>query len=194
MAGTRVSQKNAAELNTLFLKELRHIPEWEKIRACIQCGTCTASCPTSRAMDHSPREIIGLFRAGMLDKVLLSNTVWLCASCYYCAVRCPSGIKLYDIMYILRSLAIQHNLFRRGELFPVLAKTFAGVVDKYGRNAEMELLARFYLGTNPLAIGKQAGLALSMLRRGRLPLIPKGIKGRQDLQKILAQLEMEEHE
>lgn len=194
MAKTEISGAEAMELNALFLEELRYVPEWEKIRACIQCGTCTASCPTSWAMDCKPREIIGLFRAGMLDRVLRSNAVWMCASCYYCVVRCPSGIKLSDIMYVLRSMGIKHGLFRRGEALPALAKAFAGVVDKYGRNAESELLARFYLGRNPLGLGRQLPLGLRLLRRGRLPLLPKRIQGRRDLDKIVARLEQGEGE
>ncbi len=27
---------------------------WEKMLSCIQCGTCTASCPAAHAMDLSP--------------------------------------------------------------------------------------------------------------------------------------------
>jgi len=181
--------KDGAALNELFLEELRYVPEWEKVKACLQCGTCTASCPTSWAMDYKPREIVGLFRAGMLDRVLRSNTIWMCASCYHCVVRCPSGIKLPDIMYILRSIGIKHGLFRRGETFPVLARAFAGVVDRYGRVAESELLARFYLGTNPLGLAKQIPLGLRLLRRGRMLLLPKRIRQRRDLDKIMAELE-----
>jgi heterodisulfide reductase subunit C len=195
MASVVQSGTDFSQVNELFLKELSYVPEWEKIKACIQCGTCTASCPTSWAMEYKPREIVGLFRAEMLDKVLRSNTVWMCASCYYCAVRCPSGIKLADIMYVLRSLAIKHGLFRREEAYPALARMFAGVVDRYGRNAETEMLTRYYLSRkNPFGMAKQLGLALKMLRRGRLPLLPKAIRGQRDLEKIMARLKQEESE
>jgi heterodisulfide reductase subunit C len=191
MASTDASARTAQELNRLFLRELRLVPEWEKIKACIQCGTCTASCPTSWAMDIKPREIVGLFRAGRLDKVLRSNTVWLCASCYLCMVRCPSGVKVSDLMYALRAIGIKRGLFPRGEKYPALAKAFAKAVDKYGRNAEAEMLARFYLGSDPLGLGKQLSLGLQMLRRRRLALLPKGIRGRDDIGKMLAEMERE---
>lgn len=168
------------------------VPEWEKIKACIQCGTCTASCPTSWAMDIKPREIIGLFRARRLDKVLRSNTIWICASCYSCVVRCPSGVKVSDLMYALRSVGIKRGLFPKGEKYPALAQAFAKVVDKYGRNAESEMLTRFYLGSNPLGLGKQLSLGFQMLRRGRLALLPKGIRGREDIGKMMAELERED--
>jgi heterodisulfide reductase subunit C len=192
VATTDVSAGISDELNGLFLRELRFFPEWEKIKACIQCGTCTASCPTSWAMDIKPRQIIGLFRAGRLDKVLRSNTVWLCASCYSCVVRCPSGVSLSDVMYALRAIGIKHGLITKGQKYPALATAFAKVVDKYGRNAESEMLARFYLGSDPFGFGKQLPLGLQMLRRGRLALLPKGIRGREDIGKMMAELERED--
>jgi heterodisulfide reductase subunit C len=188
MAKTDVSGTRA-EVNDLFLRELSQVPEWEKIKACIQCGTCSASCPTSWAMDYKPREIMGFFRAGKLDQILRSNTVWLCASCYSCVVRCPSGVKLSDIMYVLRAVGIKHGVFPKGEKYPALARTFAKMVDKYGRNAESEMLARFYLGSNPLGAARQLPLGLKMLLRGRLPLLPKRIRGQQDIKKMMAELE-----
>ncbi len=60
--------------------------------------------------------------------------------------------------------------------------------------AESELLARFYLGTNPLGLGRQMPLGLRLLRRGRLLLFPKRIRQRRDLAKIMAQLERGERE
>ena len=192
MAKTEVSASDTEELNSLFLRELRLVPEWEKIKLCIQCGTCTASCPTSWAMDIKPREIMGLFRAGRLDKVLQSNAVWICASCYSCTVRCPSGVKVSDVMYALRAVGIKHGLLPKGEKYPALAKGFAKVVDRYGRNAESELLARFYLRSDPLGLGKQLPLGLQLFRRGRLALLPKGIRGRDDIRKMMAELERED--
>ena len=55
-----------AELTEVFLEEVLASPVGEKIKTCIQCGTCSASCPTSYAWEHTPRQVIGLFRAGML--------------------------------------------------------------------------------------------------------------------------------
>ena len=35
-------------------------PIAEKIKSCIQCGTCSASCPTAYAMDYTPANSGGL--------------------------------------------------------------------------------------------------------------------------------------
>jgi heterodisulfide reductase subunit C len=177
--------KDLSRLGEVFLHRVQSIPGGEKIKLCIQCGTCSGSCPTSYAMDYTPREIISSLRAGQLDKVLTSNTVWLCASCYYCTVRCPSGIKLTDIMYELKRLGIEYGLYVRGGTTPMLSTTFLSLVDRYGRVFEAELLARFYLRTNPLKFLSIAPLGLKLLRHGRLPLLPERIKAREDMVKML---------
>jgi len=185
MFAREMTQKDLTRLGEVFLQHIQSIPGGEKIKCCIQCGTCSGSCPTSYAMDYTPREIIAALRAGQLDKVLMSNTIWLCASCYYCTVRCPSGIKLTDIMYELKRLGIEYGLYVRGGTTPILSTAFLSLVDRYGRNFETELLARFYLRTNPLKLLKTAPLGLKLLRRGRFPLLPERIKARQDMAKML---------
>jgi len=35
----------------------RLTPAAGKIRTCIRCGTCTASCPSAEAMDITPRQM-----------------------------------------------------------------------------------------------------------------------------------------
>ena len=66
-----------------------------------------------------------------------------------------------------------------------MARAFVNTVDRYGRNAEGELLFRYYLKTNPLLALKQSWFGLKMLLKGRLPLLPHKIKGRKDLRKMV---------
>ncbi|MEA2062709.1 MAG: 4Fe-4S dicluster domain-containing protein [Gemmatimonadota bacterium] len=174
------------ELKDTFLKNIYSIPDGEKIKQCQQCGTCSSSCPTAGWMDYSPREIIAALRAGMLDRVLESNTVWMCSSCYSCTVRCPAGIKFTDVMYELKRLGNKYGYVDRSSTTAKMARVFVKTVERYGRNAEGELLARYYLATNPLAGLSQVGLGLRMLLRGRLPMLPHSIKGRKSLRKMVA--------
>jgi heterodisulfide reductase subunit C len=39
-----------------FIEEICAIPGGEGIRLCIQCGTCTASCPNADKMEYTPSE------------------------------------------------------------------------------------------------------------------------------------------
>jgi heterodisulfide reductase subunit C len=136
-------------------------------------------------MDYTPREIIAAFRAGLLERVLKSNTIWLCSSCYSCTVRCPSGIKLTDIMYELKRLAIEFGLTPKGVKAPVVAKLFADIVNKNGRIAEVPLVTRFMLKTNPLGAFKMIPRATKLFMRGRMPLVSHKIKGMAELEKCV---------
>lgn len=84
-------------------------PIAEKIKSCIQCGTCSASCPTADAMDYTPRQLWRLMLLGLEEEVLNSRTFWLCTTCACCTVRCPRGILLTDTMLALRSYALKQG-------------------------------------------------------------------------------------
>ena len=79
----------------------------------------------------------------MIDKVVKSNTIWLCTSCYSCTVRCPAGIKITDIMYELKRMAIKYDLAPKDGKNPAMTKYFVDNVHKHGRNHEVELMAKF---------------------------------------------------
>jgi heterodisulfide reductase subunit C len=81
--------KKEQKLRSFFLQQVSNIPGGESIKKCIQCGCCTGSCPVSYMMDITPREVIALFRAGDIESILSSRTIWICASCYACTVRWP---------------------------------------------------------------------------------------------------------
>ena len=46
---------------------------------------------------------------GQIDEVLDSRTIWLCASCYSCAARCPKGVDLAKLMEALRLLILRKS-------------------------------------------------------------------------------------
>jgi heterodisulfide reductase subunit C len=179
----------AEELKQTFLKNIYAIPDGERISQCIQCGTCSGSCPTSSRMDFSPREIIAALRAGLLDRVLKSNTMWLCASCYSCTVRCPAGIKFTDVMYELKRLGNRYGFIDRSSTTAQMARVFVKTVDRSGRSNEGELMVRYFLATNPLKGLGQIGLSLRMLLKNRLPIWPHRIKNRESLKKMIAEAE-----
>lgn len=88
----------------------RVTPEWEKLFSCMQCGTCTSSCPTAYAMDYTPRQLWQMMQLGMEEEVLNSQTFWLCTVCKSCQVRCPRGISLTDTMVALKEYATRKGI------------------------------------------------------------------------------------
>lgn len=177
------------ELRDSFLRQLETIPNSEKIKSCIQCGTCTGSCPVSYAMDISPRELIALFRAGDLETLLNSKSIWVCASCYSCQTRCPSMIKVTDIIYALKRLAMEKGIYP--PKFPVysLSQSFVKVMNNYGRLHEPRLMVYYLLKTDPLKLFNMMPLALRMAKKKRIAYIPAKIKDLDGFKKIIAKAE-----
>jgi heterodisulfide reductase subunit D len=94
----------------------------EKLRTCIQCGSCTATCPTANLMDISPRQLWGLIRLGLKNEALQSKTFWLCTTCKACTAHCPRGIPLSDMMIGLKTYAVRGG-FHVPEGLDVLCQT-----------------------------------------------------------------------
>jgi len=177
--------KYEAELDLRFPEEVASMPGGRAISACIQCGTCSGTCPLGIYMDYSPRKIIAMTRAGFKDEVLHSFTIWLCASCYACAVECPRQIKITDFMSELKQRAIQEGVYPKRFPVAVLAQEFFNSVRKHGRNSESWLVLRLYAKANPLQLFRQARLGLRLMRTGRFSLRVDAIKQKQQLHKLL---------
>jgi heterodisulfide reductase subunit C len=176
--------------NETFVKEICDIPGGEGIRVCIQCGTCTASCPNADRMEHTPSELIAMARAGMRNEVLSSNAMWYCLSCYMCTVRCPRGIKQTDIMHALEYLSIKGGLVHAKTLTPTMYRLFNHYCSM-GNLSELWFMTRFYLQTNPLRAWRMIPVALNMLKRGRLSIKSRKLTpgGSNQLQAILDKAE-----
>jgi len=153
---------------------------------CLQCGTCGGSCPSGPDMDHTPRALFALIKAGFEDEVLSSNTPWYCVSCYSCMTRCPQKIPVTDLMYTLKQMAIQAGHYDQGAVAK-FSETFIGFVEQRGRSFELGLATRYHLFHHPLQAFKFGALGLNMLRHNRLALRPKSIREMDQLQAILAQ-------
>ncbi len=108
-----------------FLEEVRATPGGENVLACIQCGTCTGSCPMAAQMAHAPRQTIAMIRAGLRDEVLADSSMWFCLSCYTCTVRCPRGVRPTELAHALESLATQHGYRVSGTATPRLYRSLS---------------------------------------------------------------------
>jgi len=162
--------------NKTFIDDICSIPGGEKIRLCIQCGTCSASCPNVNKMEYSPRQIIAMARAGMKDEVLSSNSMWCCASCYLCTVRCPRDIKPTELMHALECVAVSQPSNKAKTKTPAMYKSFSDFAYSLGSVPEVGFMTWYYVRTNPLRAMKMAPLALSLLRHGRMNIKAKRMK------------------
>jgi heterodisulfide reductase subunit C len=183
--------KLEAELRAAYWDQVASFPDGYKVKNCIQCGSCTGSCPVSHAMDITPRQIVALFRAGYLEDILRSRALWICASCYACTVRCPVGIRVTDNLYALKRVADKMGVFPKK--FPVhaLSEAFVGNVRQYGRNWELWLGLKYYLSTRPLKLFSPSlqRFALDMFMRKRLAMLPTRIRRVSEVRAIIDKAE-----
>jgi heterodisulfide reductase subunit C2 len=140
------------------------------VQSCIQCGTCTGSCPNAFAMDLTPRQLWQHVLLGRGEAVFHSRTFTLCSACYFCTLRCPRGLHLTEAMHALKQAAARERLplYR-----PVSAffRQFMQSVRRHGRVNELEFMTLYFAEMkNPLLPLRYSGLGMRLAARGKLPL------------------------
>lgn len=79
----------------------------EGIKACFACKACTATCPIEPLDEqYDPRKIIRMALLGMKDEVVKQGFVWLCSGCYGCQEACPQDVRLTEVMFVIKNLAV----------------------------------------------------------------------------------------
>ncbi|MBK9138073.1 MAG: 4Fe-4S dicluster domain-containing protein [Verrucomicrobia bacterium] len=172
-----------------FGDEVMKVPGCEKLKDCIQCGTCSGVCPLSVYMDYTPRQVMELTRFDFKKEVLSSKTIWLCASCYACTCECPREIRITDIMYELKQRAIHEGVYPRKFPIPVLAQEFEKMVTANGRISEMPLVMKLFMKTDPLGAMGNWQMGLDLMKTGRFSLASEKINNREQLAKMFAAAE-----
>lgn len=163
-------------------------PIQEMVQTCIQCGTCTGSCPNAFAMDQTPRQLWRMVLMGQKDVIFQSKTFALCSSCYYCTLRCPRGLLLTEAMGALKQIATRENLakYRQSSLF---YKSFIKSVRNHGRVREMEFMTLYFTSMkNPFVPFRFAPLGMRLMLKKKISLqIPS--KGKRPLEAIFRKIE-----
>jgi len=166
-------------------------PVKEMLQTCIQCGTCTASCPNNEFMDITPRHMWRLLLTDHAEALFSSKSFIMCSSCYYCTLRCPRGLELTSAMSLLKQAASRLKLkkFKRSSLF---YDAFLDSVQKHGRVREMEFITHYFVSLkNPVIPFGYASLGLKLLAKGKIrPEFGSGSSGKlTGLFKKVAELE-----
>jgi len=142
----------------------------EMVRTCIQCGTCTGSCPNAFAMDYTPRKMWRMVLMGQKDDIFKSKTFTLCSSCYYCSLRCPRGLPLTEAMGALKQIASSENIprYKQSTLF---YRKFMESVRRHGRVREMEFMTLYFSSMrNPIIPLQFATLGMKLMKKRKVSL------------------------
>jgi heterodisulfide reductase subunit C len=177
--------KYQSQLEPEFATEITTAMGSDRLRQCIQCGTCSATCPLSDYMDFTPRRLIAMARAGFRDDVLESYAIWACTSCYSCTVECPKEIPITEVMYALRRIAVREGKYPKRFTTSVMAREFVDAIEKHGRSTESWISTKLYLKTDPIELLKHAPLGLKLFRRGRMGLRRESVSRPAQLRKLL---------
>ena len=154
----------------------------ETLQACYQCQKCSAGCPVAYAMDILPHQVLRHIQYDHRERILSSKTIWICASCYACSVRCPNNIDIAKIMDTLRNLALRSGVEPGEKDIPVFHSVFLDTIKSRGRIHELSLIVLLKSKTKDFL--KDAGLGWKMFRKGKIKLFPPKFGGGREIKEI----------
>jgi heterodisulfide reductase subunit C len=169
MAEAEKKPINASEIDPTFKYEIAKMHGGEKLMRCFQCGTCTSDCPVARFSDtYRPRQIIRMAQFGLRERVLSSDTLWLCAACFTCTDRCPQDVEVASVIRVLRNLAAE-----KGYVPQVFKEQGASILESgYAyKIPDLRLKKRESLGLPPLPRGNPESIRKTLSQLGFLKCI-----------------------
>lgn len=162
---------NASEIDPKFKYEISKMHGGEKLMRCFQCGTCTSDCPVAKFSEtYRPRQIIRMTQLGLKERVLNSDTLWLCASCFTCTDRCPQDVEVASVIRVLRNLAAEKGIVPQVFKEQGLSILESGYAYKI---PELRMKKRESLGLPPLPKGNPESLRKMLHGVGFLKFIEK---------------------
>ncbi len=178
-----------------FTSRLLQTEAGEKLLHCIQCGTCSGSCPTVKSWGITPRQLVRLLQLGKKEEILRPEVLYFCSQCYACKARCPMGIKLSDVLIELRHIAVQNKV---GPLEPqtALVKSVRNYDnpwmqpraqrDRWAKKLRLNIIPRkkakvlYYPGCTAAFVPAVQGVAFATARLFQYLDIDFGILGREE--------------
>lgn len=153
----------------------------QPIELCFQCQKCATGCTMAADADHTPNQILRMVQLGLQEKVLNSNSIWLCSSCETCGARCPNGIDIAELMDTLKETAVETNMIREKNV-NIFNNAFLDSVKSMGRVHEVMMMANYKLKSGDLFSDLDFGLA--MFTKGKMPLFTKGVQAKEKVRQI----------
>jgi len=99
----------------LISKDIRYV---DGLKACMNCGVCTAICPAAEFYDYDPRDICNILMSKDMETIeglMKSDLIWHCGQCLSCKTRCPRGNVPGLLISLLREVSIKLGYFTESE-------------------------------------------------------------------------------
>ncbi|MCF8110476.1 MAG: 4Fe-4S dicluster domain-containing protein [Desulfobacteraceae bacterium] len=82
---------------------------------CFGCQNCTTVCPVVGNYENPgeelgllPHQIMSCLGLGLTETALGAKMLWDCLTCYQCQEHCPQKVKVTDILYELKYMAVKN--------------------------------------------------------------------------------------
>jgi heterodisulfide reductase subunit C len=125
-------------MGKLYDKLAEDVRFTEGLKACLNCGTCTAICPAAEFYLYQPRQIVEILQTRddeRITELLKSDTIWYCGECMSCVTRCPRGNAPGLLIIALRTLSQDMGYFvesEKGRQQLAIKRTVGEWILKYG--------------------------------------------------------------
>ena len=79
------------------------------VQKCMRCGKCSGTCPSYDEMEYHPHEFVYMVERGDVEKLLKSESIYKCLTCFACVERCPRGVEPAKVIEAVRLEAIREQ-------------------------------------------------------------------------------------
>ena len=79
------------------------------VRKCMRCGKCSATCPSYDEMEYHPHQFEYLVERGDIERLMESESIYKCLTCFACVERCPRGVEPAKVVEAIRVEAVRRQ-------------------------------------------------------------------------------------
>lgn len=80
-----------------------------EVRKCMKCGKCSATCPSYDEMEYHPHQFVAMVNDGNIEKLMESESIYKCLTCFACVERCPRGVEPAKVVEAVRLEVIRQQ-------------------------------------------------------------------------------------
>ena len=78
-------------------------------RKCMKCGKCSGTCPNYDKMEYHPHQFVAMVENGEIEKLMASESIYMCLSCMACVELCPRGVEPGKLVEAVRLMQIRQQ-------------------------------------------------------------------------------------
>ena len=94
--------------NTVTVEDILRISDTNP-RKCMQCGKCSGACPSYDEMEYHPHQFVTMVRKGEIEKLMASESIYKCLSCFACLERCPRNVEPSRLIEAVRLAVVRQQ-------------------------------------------------------------------------------------